>query len=403
MKKLLVVLLAGLLVLAGWLLHRERNRPPEAVFARAARETLVSSLVTNGKVEPLEWSAVLAERAGVVETFRAERGRQVSRGDVLLELGAAEARTELAAAEARVAEARAVLQLFERGGRAADLAGLEGDTARARMELEAARKDHASLQRLAARQAATSQEVEEAARRIQTLELRLQDLAKRGSALADPSDKAAAEARLREAETAVELARRRLEKAVVRSPASGVIYETQARPGSFLNLGDAVAKVGRIGSVRVRLYVDEPELGRVAPGMPVAITWDGMQGRRWQGTVERMPTEITALGTRQVGEVMSVIDNPGGELLPGANVNAEIRSRVADSALSIPREALRRRGEDAGVLVLQGDRVAWRKVRTGISSVTRTEVLEGLAEGDAVALPTETALTDSARVRPVFR
>ncbi|MFB3779420.1 MAG: efflux RND transporter periplasmic adaptor subunit [Bryobacteraceae bacterium] len=403
MKKLLVVLLAGLIVAAGLLLYRERNRPPEVPFARAVRETLVSALVTNGKVEPVEWLAALAERAGVVEVFRAERGRRVSRGDVLLELDAAEARTELAAAEARVAEARAALQLFERGGRAAELAGLEGDRERARMELEAARKDHASLERLAARQAATRQEVDEAARRMESAELRLRDLAKRASALADPSDRAAAEARLREAETAVELARRRLEKAVVRAPASGVIYETQARPGSFLNPGDAIAKVGRIDRVRVRVYVDEPELGRVAPGMSVTITWDGLQGRRWQGTVERMPAEITALGTRQVGEVVCAIDNPGSELLPGANVNAEIRSRVADNALSIPREALRRRGDDAGVLLLQGGRVAWRKIRTGISSVTRTEVLEGLAEGDAVALPTETALTDGAPVRAVFR
>ena len=403
MKKLLVVLLPVLLVAAGWLLYRQRNAPPEAPFARVTRETLVSALVTNGKVEPLEWSAALAERAGVVVTFRAERGRRVNRGDVLVELDNAEGRTELAAAEARVAEARAGLQLFERGGRAGELAGLEGEAARARMELEEARKDYASLDRLAAKQAATRQEVDEARRRVQSAELRLRDLAKRGSALTDPSDRASAAARLREAETSVEMARQRLDKAVVRAPAAGVIYDTQARPGSYLNPGDTVAKVGRIDRVRVRVYVDEPELGRVSPGMPVAITWDALEGRRWQGAVERMAAEITALGTRQVGEVICVIDNPGGELLPGANVNAEIRSRVSEKALSIPREALRRQANDAGVFLLQGDRVVWRKIAIGISSVTRAEVLEGLSAGDAVALPTETAPSDGARVRAVFR
>jgi HlyD family secretion protein len=403
MKKLLLLPLPVLLIAAGWAFYRQRNALPEAPFARVTRETLVSALVTNGKAEPLEWSAALAERAGVVETFRAERGRRVNRGEVLVELGAAEAGTELAAAEARMAEARAGLQLLERGGRASDLAGLEGDRARVRMDLEAARSDHAALQRLAVKQAATRQEVDEAARRIESLELKLADLAKRSSALADPSDRAAAEARVREAETAVELARQRLEKAVVRAPASGVIYETQARPGSFLNPGETVAKIGRIDRVRVRVYVDEPELGRVAPGMPVAITWDAIQGRRWQGAVESMPAEITALGTRQVGEVVCVIDNPGGELLPGANVNAEIRSRVAENALAIPREALRRQSSDAGVFLLQGDRVVWRKITIGISSVTRAEVLEGLSAGDAVALPTEVALVEGARVRAMFR
>ncbi len=127
MKKLLIVLLPVLFIVPGWLLYRQRSAPAEAAFVRVSRETLVSALVTNGKVEPLEWSAALAERTGVVETFRAERGRRVNRGDVLVELETAEARTEFAAAQERVAEARAGLQLLERGGRAAELAGLEGE------------------------------------------------------------------------------------------------------------------------------------------------------------------------------------------------------------------------------------------------------------------------------------
>jgi hypothetical protein len=116
-----------------------------------------------------------------------------------------------------------------------------------------------------------------------------------------------------------------------------------------------------------------------------------------------MPTEIVSLGTRQVGEVVCVIDNPGGELIPGTNINAEIRSRVAENALSIPREALRRQAGDAGVFLLQGTAVVWRKIVPGVSSITRTQVVEGLSEGDAVALPTDAALTDGAVVKPVFR
>ncbi len=124
-----------------------------------------------------------------------------------------------------------------------------------------------------------------------------------------------------------------------------------------------------------------------------------MPDRRWKGAVERMPAEVTSLGSRQVGEVSTVIGNPGGELLPGTNVNVEIQSRVAEGAVSIPREALRRRGEESGVYVLDGGRVRWRKIPAGISSVTRTQRLEGLREGDLVALPTDKPLTDGAPVR----
>jgi RND family efflux transporter MFP subunit len=403
MKKLLLLFVPVLLLLLGWLLYRQRNTPPEVPFARVLRETVVSTLVTNGKVEPYEWRAVRAERSGVVEAFHAARGARVKQGDLLAELGAGDARAELGAAEARAAQARAELGLLEGGGRSSELAALGGEIERARLELDAARKEQAALERLVARQAATRLEAAEAARRVERAELQLRDLNRRRAALVDPADRTAAAARLREAEAAVDLARQRLAKALIRAPISGIVYDTELRPGTFLNPGDEVAKVGRIDKVRIRVYVDEPELGRVAPGMPVAITWDALPDRRWQGTVERMPAEIVSLGTRQVGEVICVIGNPGGELIPGTNINAEIRSRVAENALSIPREALRRRGGQVGVFLLQGERVAWRSIVAGVSSVTRTQVTEGLAEGDSVALATDASLADGAAVRPVFR
>jgi RND family efflux transporter MFP subunit len=208
---------------------------------------------------------------------------------------------------------------------------------------------------------------------------------------------------VREAESAAEIARRQVEKTVIHAPMAGVVYESSVRQGAFLNAGDTVARVGRSEKVRVRVYVDEPELGRVAQGMPVTLTWDALPDRRWQGVVERMPSEVSALGARQVGEVLCVIENPKGELLPGTNVNAEIRSRVAENALVIPREALRREANVPGVLLLQGDKVVWRKIAIGIASVTRMQVVQGLAEGDAVALSSEAALKDGSRVRAVYR
>jgi len=68
--------------------------------------------------------------------------------------------------------------------------------------------------------------------------------------------------------------------------------------------------------VRVWLYVDEPLLGRVAPGQPVTITWEALPGRQWCGAVEKMPADIRPLGSRQVGDVVSVIDNPGASCYP---------------------------------------------------------------------------------------
>jgi HlyD family secretion protein len=164
-----------------------------------------------------------------------------------------------------------------------------------------------------------------------------------------------------------------------------------------------VANIGILKRLRVRVYVDEPLLGRVAPGQPVTIKWEALPGKQWTGTVERMPSSIVAMGSRQVGEVVCTIENPGHELIPGTNVDAEIRTAVVDNALVIPKEALHHDAAGDYVFLLQGNTVQRRNVKTGNSTVTQVQIAEGLAEGDEAVLPGETPLASGDRVTPVLR
>ena len=402
MKKLLL-LIPFLLAALVWWLYAARTRPPEAPFAKVRRETLTSTLHTNGKAEPVEWSTVRAEAGGLVRTVRVEEGRVVDKGAVIATLSDTGLEAEVRAAEARVAQARAELNTLEAGGPSAGLAEIENSLARARHDREVAQREHAALERLAEKQAATRAEVEAAQRRVREAELQIEALERKRGSLVTKNDRSAAQARLRDAEAALQLARERVTETVVRAPMAGVVYDLPVRPGSFVEEGAPIAEIGRLDRLRVRVYVDEPELGRVQVGEPVTITWDAKPGRKWEGTVEKTATQIEALGTRQVGEVAVTIGNPGRELVPGTNVNAEIRTNVAPNALTIPKEALRRQGGEVGVFVLrEGNTVAWQPVETGASSVTRVQVVKGLNDGDAVALPTDRALTPGMRVAPVY-
>jgi hypothetical protein len=118
--------------------------------------------------------------------------------------------------------------------------------------------------------------------------------------------------------------------------------------------------------------------------------------------VDRKPSAIQALGSRQVGEVLCAIENPGRDLVPGANVDAEIRVGVVDNALVVPKETLRRDTAGDYVLALEGDTARRRAVTTGNSTVTLVQIVQGLAEGDAVALPTQTPLNPGDRVTPLL-
>jgi HlyD family secretion protein len=401
LKKLAVLLVLVAAAAIGWTVLR-KGRPPSVSFARVRRQPLVSSIPTNGKTEPFEWQAVRAEIAGMVDTVPVQEGQSVAAGAELAALGDPALQADIDAGEARIAELRANFLALQAGGRPAELTDIDNSLARARLDLERERREADSLDRLVEKQAATQQDAAAARDKVRQSELEIEGLGKRRASLVGQTDVAAARARMDAAETALKLARQRAAQAVIRAPIAGVVYELTARPGEYLSLGALVANIGTAGRLRVRVYVDEPELGRVVEGEPVAITWDALPGKRWQGSVERMPARIEALGSRQVGEVACVIANPQRELPLGANVNAEIRTAEAPDALAIPKEALRRDSSGDYVFVLAGGRLERRPVGTGISNVALAQITEGLSPGDLVALPADIPLKAGDLVTPVI-
>ena len=401
MKKLLLLAAVAVLAVIAWGVVR-KSRPPVVNFARVQRQKLVSTLPTNGKVEPYEWQAVRAETAGLVSKVPVHLGQAVARGAVLAEMSDPTLAADVEGAEAKVAEARANLAALEQGGRPEDLANIQNSLVRARLDLEASRKEAAALDRLQQKGAATRHDAEVAADKVRQAESEIAGLEKRRAALVGQAEVEAGKARLADTEAALRLARRRAASSDVRSPIAGEIYGLAARPGDYLKIGDLVTNVGRLDRVRVRVYVDEPLLGRVAPGEPVTITWEALPGKQWHGAVEQMPTSIETLGSRQVGEVVCTIENPGRELIPGTNVDAAIRTAVAESALVIPKEALRHDSGGDFVFVLRGDAVERRPVKTGVSTVNQLQITDGVAESDAVALATDVPLASGTRVTPAM-
>jgi HlyD family secretion protein len=128
-KKLLWLLAIPLAAVGWWAYHRHHDAP-QVPFAKVVRETLVSTLPTNGKVEPIEWQAVRVEQAGLVSKAPVQEGQMVSQGAPLAILSDTGLQADLDAAEARVAQARADLATIDAGGKQLELTTIESDLAR---------------------------------------------------------------------------------------------------------------------------------------------------------------------------------------------------------------------------------------------------------------------------------
>src|SRR6202142_2242080 len=119
-RKLLWLFTIPLAALGWWAYHRN-NAAPQVPFAKVVRETLISTLPTNGKVEPIQWVAVRVEQAGLVSKVPVREGQTVGQGAPLAILSDTGLQADLDAAEARAAQAGGGLGALGAGGEGLEL------------------------------------------------------------------------------------------------------------------------------------------------------------------------------------------------------------------------------------------------------------------------------------------
>lgn len=153
-----------------------------------------------------------------------------------------------------------------------------------------------------------------------------------------------------------------------------------------MNGGEVLVQVANLEDVQVRAFVDEPEIGRLAVGEKVEITWDAVPGRTWEGTLTRVPASVGMVGTRTVGETTTEIDNSDRKLLPNVNVNVSIITARQGNVITVSREAVHDLSGKRYVYKMMGNKLQAQEVQIGLSSLTRVEITQGVSEGTTIAL-----------------
>jgi HlyD family secretion protein len=391
---------AGVLVLVCIVLAG-RDHVPEARAVRIVRQDLTASITSNGKVEPIQPFVLRAQYPTFVKHVSVIEGQAVTRNQPLLTLDAADIDAELAQARGDLVVAREDLRAASTGGPPDQVADLTGNLSKARIDVRNYERMQVALRKLVAEHAATQDEMDQNQAVLARAQATLASLQQRKTDLARRSRTDAEQARLRVDQATAQIAslEQKAHSAVLNAPVSGTLYSLPIHAGDYVQTGDVLAQLADLRQVRVRAFVDEPDLGWLAAGQAVEVMWDAMPGRVWQGITEQVPRQVVPRGNRSVAEVLCSVDNSQLQLLPNVNVNVRIIVRQNHDALVVPRAAVRMHGAQHYVFALAGDTVRQRSIQTGISNATRYQVLSGLAEGDQVVLPGDLNLRDGMAVR----
>lgn len=282
-RKWLLVLLIVALVAGGaiWASTRTKEKPLLLSGSIEARDVEVGSLL-----------------GGRVAKVLVDEGSQVAADQPIVELETDLIDLQIQQQESRIAQSLANLTKTVRGPRAEEIA-------RARANAENAERERRRLESLREKGIVGQEAYDAAATQAKTAAATLREL-ERGSR---PEDIAAAHAAVAADERQLGYLKRQRQESIVRAPAAGVIESMDLRPGDLVPPNQPVAKILEPSQLWVRVYVPEPQLGRVRVGQRAALTVDTFPKREFPGRVVEIRTqsEYTPRNVQTLGQRMDLV------------------------------------------------------------------------------------------------
>lgn len=317
--------------------------PAPAQAAASGSNDTSGRVVAPGRVEPVsEEIEIGVEVPGRIAALHAEEGETVRRGQLLAELENRDYRAQVALAEAQLADARAVLARIRNGSRAEELREAQAAVAQAVAVEAQAVRESARRDALARDGVIAREEQDRAARDVEVARARLRELGERLAIVeAGPriEDRRRAEAAVAAAEASLLEARARLDKTRIVSPLDGTILRRRLRVGESVTPeipGPALYTVADVSTLRVRVDVDENDVGAIALGQRAFVTAVAFGDRRFEGRVIRIGRVLGRKNFRtdeprervdtKILETLVELD-PGADLPVGLRVDATILTK----------------------------------------------------------------------------
>jgi HlyD family secretion protein len=398
---ILIGLVLAVIVLAAFVSLR-RSRV-SIRLGHVNRATITASIATNGKVEPIDNFEAHAPASTTVRELSGMRGVQARAGQLLLQLDDADARAKEAQALTQLRGAEAEINAAHQGGTQEEVLTTRNALIKAQAERDVAQRNYRAMQKLLQTGAASQAEVDTATNQLRIAEAGVQFLQQKLSERYSKPELGHLLAQEQEARASLQAAQDLLRNSNVVVPRNGQVYSLPVREGAFVGPGDLLVQVADLHKVRVRAFIDEPEIGKLQRGQPVEISWDALPGRAWAATLDTIPSTVVQRGTRMVGEVTCLLENTDLKLLPNTNVTVAVIAARHENAVVVPREAVHQDEQGFYVFEVVNGELKRRDVKTSISNLTTVEVTDGISDHATLALGAVSldSLRQGMQVRPV--
>ncbi|NKB82311.1 MAG: HlyD family efflux transporter periplasmic adaptor subunit [Nitrospirales bacterium] len=362
---LAILMITGAVVFSLWGLDSAAPPLPQSHRVLVLeRKTLETKVTETGTLEPVRTIDIKSQFSGEVRQLFVSAGKQIAKDQIL------------AVIRQEPSQARQAVQLR---------AKLEQEG----IDMERARRNLVRMQALHAKGFIAQVDLESAEQDAKQTMVR-RELAERELQLALGGNQDLYQRYVLQSSLSAGL-----EEFEVRSPSPGTVIEMKVQPGEIITSGTATVGGGTVlmqladlTTMVAKAQINEVNIARVQVEQPVTVTLDAIPGAVFQGTVRTIAPQGKKEESIVTYEVLIRIDNNDLRLRPMMTANIDIITEHLSHVLTVPLEALQTEAGDDLVFLDEGGQKVKKKVKIALRTESEAVVVQGLAEGDRVILPT---------------
>lgn len=364
----------------------KEQRPIAVKASPVGKREINRSVETVGSFLPLEEVNVSSEVEGKIDKILVDVGDRVQKGQALLVIAPEELQYQL---DEKISELR---QSLARLGVSDESAALKRETdipevQKAAAELQQAKLSYDRARDLFQQSLVPKQQLDDAEAKFNSA---------RATYEATVQQVRVAEAALAQYRAEVSLARKKVRDTEIKAPFAGWIKERLVSPGQYLKVQTPVYTIIDSSQLKFRGAIPEKMAPWVRPGSAVDLQVEAYPDRTFSGKISRV-TPASSEQSRSF-TIEAIIDNPNNLLKAGFFAKASVLTERQETVLTIPASALLYEYGVYKVFAIHGNRVAAREVKIGEKIGDDYEIVQGVGEGDVVAVANIQKLTDGVHV-----
>lgn len=361
---------------------------PLAVRTAVAKGREIQRVVESvGTFYPMEEAIISAEIEGRAEEVNHDLGDLVNAGEILVRINDEEQRYQVAQSEAQLRQSLERLGLKTDKDRLAD-AREAPDVRRAQAELMASEQRLNRIRSLVDQHIGAKSELDQAVSQQAAMKAAYDSTINQTRNLMQEVERFKA---------ILDLQRKKLRDTTVKAPFRAYVKERQVTVGQYLRANSPLFVLVKTDPIRLRVEIPERMAPWIKLNQQVDINVEAFEGRKFQGKIWRISPTVDQNKRTFVAEVL--VANSAGELKPGSYARAHVPTSHTERVTVVPQRSIYYIMGSNKAFVVKDGVVDAREVKMGDRFESDVEILEGIADGETVAMTQLAKLDTGVKVR----